>query len=78
MPPKIRHLKSELRRAGFLEETHRGKESHSGWIHPSVGDVRVNLSGSDGADARDYQERDVRKALLRVWDALGRSENRNG
>ncbi len=78
MPPKIRQLKSELRRAGVLEEPHRGKGNHSWWIHPSVEDVRVNLSGRDGADAHDYQERDVRKALLRVWDALSRSENRNG
>ncbi len=31
--------------------------------------VRVNLAGNDGDDAKDYQERDVRRALEQVRQA---------
>lgn len=51
MPPKVRQLKADLRRAGFQEESQRGQGSHSWWIHPGVAEVRVNLSGRDGEEA---------------------------
>ncbi len=66
MPPKIRELKASLRKAGFVEEPDRGKGSHSWWLHPSLSTIRVNLSGRDGADAKPYQERDVREAISKV------------
>ena len=64
MPRKTRELKADLQRAGF--EWRPGKGSHGKWIHPLLPEVRVILSGADGEDARDYQERDVRRALTRL------------
>ena len=65
MPRKIRQLKSDLRKAGFVL-TDRGKGSHEVWEHPEVASASVTLSGRDGADAKPYQERDVREALTKV------------
>lgn len=64
MPRKIRQLKRDLRRAGFIEQPRRGKGSHSYWTHPIYRDVYVNISGSDGNDAQPYQEDDVRAAII--------------
>ena len=55
MPRKIRQLKADLRSAGFVESSERGK-----------GTVRVILSGHDGADVKPYQEREVREAIAQV------------
>jgi len=49
-----------LCRAGFVERA--GKGSHTVWTHPDVREVVV-LSGSDGDDAKTYQERDVQRVL---------------
>ena len=68
MPRKIRQLKADLRRAGFVL-TDRGKGSHEVWEHPEVTTASVTLSGRDGADARPYQERDVRLAIEPVRGA---------
>jgi predicted RNA binding protein YcfA (HicA-like mRNA interferase family) len=65
MPRKIRELKADLRRAGFIEQP--GKGSHAGWRHPLV-PGKVTLSGNDGDDAQRYQERDVRDALAQLRD----------
>lgn len=46
--------------------TDRGKGSHEVWEHPAVASASVTLSGRDGADARPYQERDVRQAIESV------------
>ena len=69
MPPKIRELKAALRHAGFAERP--GKGSHTVWSHPLVAG-RITLSGSDGEDAKRYQERDVRDALAKVREAQRR------
>lgn len=63
MPPKIRELKKQLRDAGFLE--YHGKGSHTNWIHASL-PVKLTIAGKDGADAKPYQEKDVRLAILVV------------
>ena len=63
MPRKIRQLKADLRKAGFLALPRRGKGSHAIWKHAKSG-AEVNLAGSDGADAHYYQEREVRDAIL--------------
>lgn len=68
MPRKIRQLKADLRRAGYHEAKKRGKGSHSVWRHPLVPDA-VNLSGHDGADARDYQESMVQDFVERAGEA---------
>lgn len=61
MPRKVRQLESDLRRAGFAVDPDRGKGSHGWWMHPTG--VRVTLAGRSGADAKDYQEQDVRDAI---------------
>lgn len=74
MPRKIRQLKADLRRAGFVL-TDRGKGSHEVWEYPAVTIASVTLSGRDGADARPYQERDVRLAIESVRGAFEKAEN---
>ena len=66
MPPKIRDLKSALRRAGFSERP--GKGSHTVWRHPLVAG-RITISGGDGDDAKRYQERLVEEALVSLREA---------
>jgi predicted RNA binding protein YcfA (HicA-like mRNA interferase family) len=70
VPRKIRDLKSDLRRAGFIERP--GKGSHTVWEH-SLLSHNLTLSGSDSDDARPYQEKDVLAllaALRRVKEEL--------
>ncbi len=69
MPRKIRQLKSDLRKAGFVEQTERGKGSHAVWEHPMDPSAFVTLSGKDGADAQAYQEKHVRVAIAQVQRA---------
>lgn len=62
MPKKIRELKAQLSKAGFVLLPKRGKGSHSRWKHPLL-PYLITLSGNDGDDAQRYQEKDVRDAL---------------
>ena len=66
MPRQIRQLKSDLRKAGFVEQKNRGKGSHARWYHPQTPEAYVHLAGHDGDDADPYQERDVRQAIARA------------
>jgi hypothetical protein len=66
MPRKKRQLKQDLRRAGFIEDTKRGKGSHATWYHPQFPDISVLIAGHDGDDARLYDERNVREAIAKV------------
>ena len=60
MPRKIRELKADLVRSGFLLRL--GKGDHTHWTHPRLRGLRVTLAGHDGDDAKRYQEADVREA----------------
>ena len=61
MPPKVRELIAELEAAGFASRGGRG--SHWNFVHPRV--VRpVTLSGRPGDDAKQYQIRAIRRALV--------------
>lgn len=60
MPRKVRALKADLRREGFVSRTAKG--SHTYWKHPLL-PARITLSGADGDDAKPYQERGVRDAI---------------
>jgi predicted RNA binding protein YcfA (HicA-like mRNA interferase family) len=62
MPKKIRELKAMLSQAGFAQVPGGGKGSHSKWKHKNVARTIV-LSGSDGSDAKPYQEKDVQRAI---------------
>lgn len=66
MPRKIRQLKADLRKAGFVEDTDAGKGSHTSWVHPDDPANKVLFSGHDGADAPKYLEQQVRRALARA------------
>lgn len=64
MPPKIRKLKSELGKAGFVWEP--GKGSHTHWYYQHDYSVWVQLSGNDGDDAKKYQVKEVREAIRKA------------
>jgi predicted RNA binding protein YcfA (HicA-like mRNA interferase family) len=69
MPPKIRELKSKLRKAGFVAGP--GKGSHTNWTHPRRRDILVTISGHDGDDAQPYQISLVRDALKETGNLEG-------
>jgi predicted RNA binding protein YcfA (HicA-like mRNA interferase family) len=69
VPRKIRQLKSDLKKAGFVERPDRGKGSHSFWVHPEHTGVSVTVAGRDGDDAKGYQEKQVREAIARAQSA---------
>jgi predicted RNA binding protein YcfA (HicA-like mRNA interferase family) len=60
VPRKIRQLIADLRDAGFTMEPGRG--SHRKFFHPS-GAFTVLSGHNDGADAKPYQEKQIRKAI---------------
>lgn len=62
VPRKIRELRAELERAGFVDRG--GKGSHRKFRHPSG--AQVVLSGQSGDDAHRYQERLVKEALHQI------------
>ncbi len=64
MPRKIRELERDLQRAGFARRP--GKGGHRQWEHHLMPDRPVTMSGSPGADARRYQEAQVREALAEI------------
>ncbi len=59
MPPKIRELIKKLEKAGFVNRG--GKGSHRNFIHPSG--VIITISGKIGADAKKYQENEVKRKV---------------
>lgn len=65
MPRKVRELRSDLERAGFVERR-GGKGSHRNYIHPKGG--RLTLSGRDGDDAKPYQEKEVSNKIAEVTE----------
>lgn len=62
MPRKIRQLIADLEKHGFVNRG--GKGSHRNFLHPSG--VKITLSGGTGDDAKNYQERDLRRVIERV------------
>jgi predicted RNA binding protein YcfA (HicA-like mRNA interferase family) len=64
MPRKLRELRSDLRRSGWVSVRQTG--SHQTWQHPELPGISIRLSGNDGDDAKPYQERDVSRAIEAV------------
>lgn len=60
MPRKIRELIRDLERAGFTNRG--GKGSHRNFSHPKLKRTVV-IAGKEGSDAKDYQERAVKRAI---------------
>ena len=52
-----------LHQAGFTELP--GKGSHTNWVHPLYAG-KITISGKDGADAKRYQEKEVKQAIEEV------------
>lgn len=68
MPPKIRQLKAELAKVGFVERPAKG--SHTYWTHPALPGIAVTISGKDGTDAEKYQIKQVKEALRALGEIL--------
>lgn len=62
MPRKVRQLLKDLKDAGFTLMSGAGKGSHRKLVHPRYAGA-VTISGSDGDDAKHYQEKAIKKAL---------------
>lgn len=60
MPRKIRDLIRDLEQAGFTNRG--GKGPHRNFVHPNVAKP-VTISGQLGGDAKQYQERAVKRAI---------------
>ena len=60
MPPKLKELIQDLKKAGFVDRG--GKGSHRNFVHPKVSQ-NVTLSGKPSADALPYQIKAVKTAL---------------
>jgi predicted RNA binding protein YcfA (HicA-like mRNA interferase family) len=60
MPRKIRELISDLEQAGFVNRG--GKGGHRNFVHPKVLKP-ITISGNTGTDAKNYQERAVKRAI---------------
>ena len=76
MVRKLRELRADLRRAGYRVKPGRGKGDHEWWSHPLIPDVKVNLDGRNGDDARHYQETQVAAALAAAREAEAERQRR--
>ena len=61
VPRKIRQLVADIEQAGFVRVP-GGKGSHRKFRHPKLSGSVV-LSGGDGDDAKEYQEKQVKNAI---------------
>jgi predicted RNA binding protein YcfA (HicA-like mRNA interferase family) len=63
---KLRQLRADLQRGGFYLDHQTG--SHQIWKHPLIAGISVNLVGKDSADAKPYQERELREAIRKLQE----------
>ncbi len=73
MPRKIRELKAQIAREGFVYLPKRGKGSHERWRHPLIGKT-LTISGKDGDDVPPYLEKQL-VALLAELQKLRDEED---
>lgn len=62
MPRKVRELIADLKSAGFMDCG--GCPCHRNFVHAKG--IRITISGGEGDDAKPYQEKAVRQALMEV------------
>lgn len=67
MPRKIRELKTQIAREGFVYLSKRGKGSHERWQHPLLGKT-LTIPGKDGDDVPRYLEKQLDKLLTALKD----------
>ncbi len=65
MPRKIRELKAQIAKEGFVCLPKRGKGSHELWQHPLLAKI-LTISGKDGDDAPIYLEKQLAKLLTQL------------
>ena len=65
MPRKIRELKAEITRKGFVYLPKRGKGSHERWRHPLIKKT-LTILGKDGDDVPIYLEKQLGKLLAEL------------
>ena len=65
MPRKIRELKAEITRKGFVHLPKRGKGSHERWRHPLIKKT-LTIPGKDGDDVPIYLEKQLGKLLAEL------------
>ena len=65
MPRKIRDLKAQIAREGFVYLPKRGKGSHERWQHPLLKKT-LTISGKDGDDVPPYLEKQLAKLLTQL------------
>ncbi|MCU0571217.1 MAG: type II toxin-antitoxin system HicA family toxin [Oculatellaceae cyanobacterium Prado106] len=76
MPRKIRELKAQIAREGFIYLPKRGKGSHERWRHPLLGRT-LTISCQDGDDVPIYLEKQLIKMLTALEELTeDLSENR--
>jgi predicted RNA binding protein YcfA (HicA-like mRNA interferase family) len=68
MPRKVREIIADYRRAGFTIVVSGGKGSHRKAIHPLVPGA-ATIAGHEGADAKPYQEAELREKLRLLAEA---------
>jgi predicted RNA binding protein YcfA (HicA-like mRNA interferase family) len=73
MPRKIRELKAEIVREGFVYLPKRGKGSHERWRHPLLRKT-LTIPGKDGDDVPLYLEKQLAK-LLAALEELREDKN---
>ncbi len=62
MPGKIRELKTQIAREGFVYLPKRGKGSHERWRHPLLRKT-LTIPGKDGDDVPPYLEKQLAQLL---------------
>ena len=67
MPRKIRELKTQISREGFVYLAKRGKGSHERWKHPLLGKT-MTIPGKDGDDVPPYLEKQLAQLLAQLQD----------
>ena len=65
MPRKIRELKAQIAREGFVYLPKRGKGSHERWRHPLLRKT-LTIPGKDGDDVPIYLEKQLAQLLIEL------------
>lgn len=65
MPRKIRELKAQIAREGFVYLPKRGKGSHERWRHPLLRET-LTIAGKDGDDVPLYLEKQLAQLLTEL------------
>jgi predicted RNA binding protein YcfA (HicA-like mRNA interferase family) len=68
MPRKIRELKAQIAREGFVYLPKRGKGSHERWRHPLLRKT-LTIPGKDGDDVPPYLEKQLAQLLSELEES---------